>query len=450
MQVTETLNQGLKREFKVVLPAADLAQRLDGELATMRDKVRINGFRPGKAPLSHLKKIYGRSVMAEVVQNAVNDANRKIVEDNKLRLAMEPKVNFPADQAEVEAALAARGDLAFSIAIETLPDFEVGAFEDVAIEKPVFNAGDDEVDATLKRMSDQNRPFAAKEGAAEKGDKVTIDFVGKIEGEAFEGGTGAGIDVVLGSESFIPGFEDQLVGVKAGDEKLVTVSFPENYSALHLAGKPAEFDVTVKAIAAPGELVLDDEFAKGYGFEALDQLKDAIRGNLQQGYDRASRDKMKRALLDVLDSRYSFELPEGLVEQEFEGIWRQVQQEQQQSGKTFADEGTTEDAAKADYRKIAERRVRLGLVLAAVGEKANVQITDDEVTAALVERARGFPGQEKMIWDFYRKNPQALAEIRAPIFEDKVVDHIVSQAKVTEKPVTREDLFKVEDEGSKA
>ena len=452
MQVTETLSQGLKREFKVVIPAQDLAARLDSQLVEMKDKVRINGFRPGKVPMTHLKRVYGRSVMADVLQNAINEANRKIVEDNELRLALEPKIDFPEDQAEIERALAAEGDLSIKVNIEILPKFDVGSFDDVAIERLKAEIPDEEVQTALERMAAQNRAFTPKDegAAAEKGDKVTIDFVGKLGDEVFEGGSGTDIDVILGSDSFIPGFEEQLFGVKAGEERQVKVTFPENYTATHLAGRDATFDVTVKSVAAPGELNMDEEFAKGFGFDSLDKLKDAVRSNMERDYTRASRDKLKRALLDALDKKYSFELPEGLVEQEFAGIWQQVENEQRQGGKTFEEEGTTEEAARADYRRIAERRVRLGLVLAEVGQEAKVQVSDDEVTQALLERARQFPGQEKAVWDYYRNNPEALAQLRAPVFEEKVVDHIVSKANVTERVVSKEDLFKVEGDDEKS
>jgi len=446
MQVTETLSQGLKREFTVVIPASDLAQRLDSQLAEMKDKVRINGFRPGKVPTAHLRRVYGRSVMAEVLQTAINEANRKIVEDNNLKLALEPKIDFPTDQAEVEAALEARGDLTVGVKIEILPTFDVGNFDDVEVTRFVAEIPDAEVQQTIDRMASQNRTYTERDEAAvaETGDKLAMDFVGKMDGELFEGGSGEGIDIVLGSGSFIPGFEEQLVGAKAGEQRTVNVAFPENYTATHLAGRDASFDVTVKSISAPGEFVLDDEFAKQFGFDSIDKLKDAIRSNLERDYTRASRDKLKRSLLDALDKKYSFELPEGLVDQEFSGIWQQVENEQKSGGKSFEEEGTTEEAARADYRRIAERRVRLGLVLAEVGQSANVQVTDDEVTQALLERARQFPGQEKMVWDYYRNNPEALAQLRAPVFEEKVVDHIVGMAKVTDQSVSKDELFKIE------
>ncbi|HEY8381690.1 MAG TPA: trigger factor [Microvirga sp.] len=441
MQVTETLSQGLKREFKVVLPAAELEQRLTSELANIKDRVRINGFRPGKVPVGHLRRVYGRSVMADVLQNAVNEANRKIVEDNSLKLAHEPQVQFPESQEEVEKAMDAKADLAFTVALEVLPTFELADLSDVTVAKPVAQVSDEEINESLERMAKQNVTFETKDGAAAQGDRVTVDFVGRIDGTEFEGGKAEDIKVEIGSNTFIPGFEDQLVGVKAGDAKLVQVSFPENYLAQHLAGKAAEFDVTVKEVAGPGELKIDDELAKGFGMESLDKLKDAVRGAIQRDFDGQSRRKVKKDLLDALDGKYSFELPPSLVEQEFAAVWSQVQTEMRNAGKSFADEDTTEEEAQADYRKIAERRVRLGLVLAQIGEKADIKVSDDEVTQALVERVRQYPGQERQVWEFYQKNPQALAEIRAPLFEEKVVDHILSQVKVNEETVSKEALF---------
>ena len=447
MQVTQTLSEGLKREFQVVLPAKDLEERLTTELAGMKDKVRINGFRPGKVPVQHLRRVYGRSVMADVLQNAVNEANRKIVEDNRLKLAHEPQVQFPESQDEVEKAMDAKGDLAFTVALEVLPVFELADLSDVSVKKPVAEISDVEVNESLERMAKQNRTFETKDGAAVDGDRVVVDFVGRIDGTEFEGGKGEDIRVELGSNTFIPGFEDQLLGLKAGDTKLVKVKFPENYLAPHLAGKDAEFDVTVKEVEAPGELKIDDEMAKGFGMESLDKLKDAIRDAIKRDFDAQSRRKVKKELLDALDAKYSFELPPTLVEQEFSAVWAQVVGDLKSNNRTFEDESTTEDEAKAEYRKIAERRVRLGLVLAQIGEKSDIKISDDEVTQALIERVRQYPGQERQVWEFYQKNPQALAEIRAPLFEEKVVDQILSQVKVDEETVSKDTLFSDEDEG---
>jgi trigger factor len=448
MQVTETLSQGLKREYDIVLPAADLAARLDGQLADLKNKVKINGFRPGKVPVAHLKRVYGRSVMADVVQEAINQANKQIVDDHGLRLAQEPKVELPTDQASIEAALEARGDLNFKVALEVLPKFDVGAFDDVSLERPVVEVEDADVDQALSRMADNRRSYSDRpEGAkAENGDRVTVDFVGKIGGELFEGGTSQDIEVILGSNTFIPGFEEQLLGVAAGEQRAVEATFPEAYVNRELAGQKANFDVTVKGVAAPEPFSIDDEFAKSLNFESLDKLKEMVRSGITSEYSKASREKLKRQLLDSLDTRYSFELPEGLVSQEFDSIWRQVEQEQKASGRGFVEENTTEEAARADYRRIAERRVRLGLLLAEVGAKAEVKVTDEEVTGALIARARAYPGQEKQIWEYYRTNPQALAELRAPIYEEKVVDYILGQAKVGERKMTREELMKPDEE----
>ncbi|WP_036259825.1 trigger factor [Methylocapsa aurea] len=449
MQVTETLSQGLKREFKVVLPATDLAARLEGQLAEMRAKARINGFRPGKVPVAHLKRLYGRSIMADVVQEAVNEAHRKIIEDNALRLALDPKIDFAGDKDEMEKAFEAQADFAFTVAVEVLPKIEIGGFDDIEIERLVADVSDVEIDEVLDRLAEQNRVYAEKEGEAaiaEKGDKVTLDFVGKIDGTPFENGSGEGVEIVLGSGSFIPGFEEQLEGLKLGEGRTIAVTFPENYSTAKLAGQPATFDVTLKGVAAPGEVKIDDDLAKAFGLEDLAKLKDSIRSNIERDYDAASRRKWKRGLLDALDKKYAFELPEGLVAQEFETVWRKVEAEQKGSGRSYEDEGTTEEAARADYFKIAERRVRLGLLLAEIGEQAGVKVSDDEVSQALVARARSFPGQEKIVWDYYQKNPQALAEIRAPLFEEKVVDHVMALVKVTDQKVSKEDLLKMTDE----
>jgi len=450
MQVTETLAQGLKREFRVVLPASELEARLSGELATLNSRVKINGFRPGKVPVAHLRRLYGRSVMADVLQNAVGEANRKIVEDNGLKLANEPQVKFAEDKAEVEKAMDAKGDLSFTVELEVLPAFELADLSDVALTKRVAQASDEDVQESLERMAKQNRSFGPKgEGAAaELGDKVTVDFVGTIDGETFQGGTANDIQVELGSNSFIPGFEEQLVGMKAGEARKVSVTFPHNYMAEHLAGKAAEFDVTAKEVQAPGELVIDDELAKGFGMESLDALKDAVRSALQRDLDAQARRKLKKELLDALDAKYAFDLPPSLVEQEFAAVWSQVMADLKNNNRSFEDEGTAEDEAKAEYRRIAERRVRLGLVLAQIGEKSDIKVSDDEVTQALVERVRQYPGQERQVWDYYRNTPQALAEIRAALFEEKVVDQILSQVKVDEETVSKEALFRDEDEAA--
>ncbi len=448
MQVTETLSQGLKREYSIVVSAGDLASKLDAQLTDLKGRVRLNGFRPGKVPLAHLKRVYGRSVMSDVVQETINEVNKQIVEGNHLKLAMEPKIELSTERAEIEAALEARGDLAFKVALEVLPQFEVGDLSDLVLERPVADVEDSEVEKTLQRLADARRVFADRPAGepAETGDRLTVDFVGKIDGEEFEGGAGVDIQVILGSGGFIPGFEEALVGAVAGERRAAQATFPENYAVAKLAGKTCDFDVTVKAVGKPEPLALDDEFAKHFGVETPEALRNALRGKIEADYARASRQRVKRRLLDALAERFSFEVPEGLVEQEFGQIWTQVLREQQASGGSFADENKTEEAAREDYRKIAVRRVRLGLLLAEIGAKAEVKISDPEVTQGLIARARAFPGQEQHIWEYYHKNPAALAEIRAPIYEEKVIGHILTIAKVEDLKVTREELMKVDEE----
>ncbi len=446
MQVTETQAEGLKRAYTVVLPAAELDAKAQDRLVELKDKVRINGFRPGKVPLSHLKSLYGKSVMAEVIEQAVTEANGKIVEDNGLRLALPPKVELPQAEDEVKSVIEGQADLKYTVELEVLPKIELGNFKDIAIEKPVAIVTDEEVDEMVKRIADGNRSFDAKEGAAASGDRITVDFVGSIDGVPFEGGAGEDVPVVIGSNSFIPGFEEQLIGLSAGEERTINVTFPTNYLSAQLAGKDASFAVKAKQVEAPGELTIDDEFAKTLGLESLDKLKENVRERIAKEHEGATRQRVKRQLLDALDAGHKFDVPPTLVSQEFEGVWQQIQTDLQQQGRTFADESTTEEEARAEYQRIAERRVRLGLVLAEIGERNNIQVTDDEVTRAVVERARQFPGQEQQVWEYYRRNAQAMASLRAPLFEEKVVDFLLELAKVTEKQVSREELYKEEEE----
>jgi trigger factor len=452
MQVTETLAEGLKHEFKVSVPASDLDAKAGAKLVDLKDKVKLNGFRPGKVPVSHLKKVYGRSVMAETIDQTIRDTNTQIFTDRGFRLATEPKITMPTEQAEVEELLAGKTDLTYTVAIEVVPTIQLADFKTFSVEKPVVEVTDAEVDEAIKRIADQNRPYAAKaEGAkAETGDRVTISFKGSINGELFDGGTGEGIPVVIGAGQFIPGFEEQLVGMGTGETRTLKVSFPKNYASEKLAGQPAEFETTATLIEAPGDTEINDEFAKTLGLESLDKLKEAARERLVAEFAGATRQRVKRALLDRLDDSHKFEAPPSLIAEEFNLMWNSIKAEMESSGKTFADEDTTEEAAKEEYQKIADRRVRLGLVLSEIGEKNKITVTDDEVSRAVIERARSMPGREKEVWDYYRNNANALAQLRAPIYEDKVVDFILELANVTEKKVSREDLFKDDDEKSAA
>jgi len=448
MQVTETLSNGLKREYRVVVPANDLDSRVNARLDEIKSTVRINGFRPGKVPVGHLKRMYGRSVMAEMIEATVRDANAKIVSDHNLRLAMEPQVKLPTEESAINAVVEGKADLDYSVAMEVLPKIELSDFGTIKLDRPVADVTETEIDDAIKAISEQNRPFLPKGEAAEAklGDKVTISFTGSIDGMPFEGGTGEDVAVVIGSKSFIPGFEEQLAGIKSGETRTITAPFPANYQKADLAGKVATFEVVANKVETPGEVTLDDAFAKQLGLDSIAKLRDAVKDRITREHSGASRARLKRQLLDTLDERHKFELPPTLVDQEFENVWQTVENDLKQQGRTFADEDTTEEAAKAEYRKIAERRVRLGLVIAEIGDKNQIKVTDEEVQRAVVERARQFPGQEQQVWDFYRNNANALASLRAPIYEEKVVDFLVELAKVTEKKVTREELYKQDDD----
>jgi trigger factor len=445
MEVTETAAAGLKREFRVVVPATDLESKVNEKLDDLKDKVQLKGFRPGKVPVAHLKRIYGKAAMAEVIDAAVREANEKIVSDHGFKLAIEPKINLPTSEADVEQVITGQTDLAYTVELEIVPPITLTDFKSMKLERLTAEVSDAEIDQAVQVLADQNKPYVAKAEGAEKDDRVTIGFQGSMDGKPFDGGSGDDVPIILGSGQFIPGFEDHLTGIKAGESRTFDIKFPESYPAPTLAGKDATFAVTAKTVEAPGQVTIDDEFAKTLGLESLAKLREAIRDRIQRDHAGASRQKLKRALLDQLDERHKFEPPPTLVEQEFNNVWTAIENDLKQQGRTFADEGTTEEKARADYRGIAERRVRLGLVIAEIGEKNNIKVTEDQLRAAVIEQARQLPGREQQVFEYYRTNPDALAALRAPLYEDKVVDFVLELAEVTEKPVTREELFK-EDE----
>ena len=445
MQVTETSAAGLKREYRVVVPATDLKAKVNERLDDLKGRVQLRGFRPGKVPVAHLKRLYGKSAMAEVIEAAVREANSKIITDHGFKLAIEPKVVLPTGEGAVNELIEGKSDLDYTVEMEIVPSITLADFKTTKLTRLTAEVGAEEVDKALQAIADQNRPFATKAEGAANGDRVTIGFEGSLEGKPFEGGTGEDVPLIIGAGQFIPGFEEHLIGLKAGDSKTFDIKFPEDYRATALAGKDATFAVTVKAVEAPGAVALDDEFAKTLGLESLAKLKDAIKERIAREHTVTSRQKLKRALLDQLDERHKFEPPPSLVEQEFNNVWSQIEGDLKQQNRTFADEGTTEEKAREEYRGIAERRVRLGLVIAEIGEKNNIRVSDDQLRTAVMEQVRQFPGQERQIWEYYQKNPNALAALRAPLFEDKVVDFLVELAEVTEKPVSREELFKDDD-----
>jgi trigger factor len=446
MNVTEANADGLRRELKVVIGADELERRFSARLDELKGRARLKGFRPGHVPREHLRKVYGRSVMAEVVQQAVAETSREAISQRDERPAFQPTVALPEDETEIDKIFAGTSDLAYTLSFEVMPTIETMDFSKIALEKPVAAVTEEDIVKAIDRLRAANLRYKPKAGTAEKGDRLIIDFVGKIDGEAFPGGSTEDAPILLGSGNFIPGFEEGLMGAKTAEERAVEATFPDDYQEKALAGKTARFEVKVKEVSAPETPPLDEDFAKGLGVDSVEALRDMVKKRLDQDRAQASRLKLKRALLDALNEGHSFELPPTLVDNEFNAIWQQVTADLERTKRTFADEGTTEDKARQDYRDIAVRRVRLGLVLSEVGQRNQISVTDDEVGRALLERVRQFPGQERKVYDYYRNNPELLAEFRAPIFEDKVVDYILELAKITDHPVSVEELYADPDE----
>ncbi|MBU3971515.1 MAG: trigger factor [Alphaproteobacteria bacterium] len=446
MQVVEKSSEGLSRVIAVTIPVAELNQKLDAKLKEVAPQMKLKGFRPGKVPMSHVKKTFGRDLMGEIVNDALNSSSQKALEDAKVRPAAPAEMKLTSDMDKV---IAGTEDLAYEMALEVMPDFTPTDIKKLKLERPTYEASDADLDEALTELAGQAKSYEDKKGKAVKaaeGDEVTIDFLGKLDGEPFEGGAAEDAQLVIGSNRFIPGFEEQLKGAKVGDETVLNVTFPEDYQAKHLAGKAVTFDVKVKAIKAEAPAVVDEAFAQRIGIESLDKLKELLRTNLNQQYTGAARFKLKRALLDALDKAHDFPLPPKMVEAEFDGIWQQVQADKDAGRLPEEDAKKSEKKLKEEYQKIAERRVRLGLVLAEIGRANNVQVTDQELNNAIMNEARNYPGQERQVLDFYRQNPNAAAQMRAPIYEEKVCDLIFDTAKVTDTPITKEDLLKEDDE----
>lgn len=442
MQVTEINAEGLKRDFKVIVPAGHLETKMQAKLVEVARTVTMPGFRPGKVPMAIVRKKYGPSVMGEILEDAVNEGTGKAITDAGLRPAMQPKVEI--------VNYAEGADLEFSVAVEVLPEITVMDLATVALVRDKAVPPDAEVDETLTRIAERNETTEVVERASEDGDVAVIDFVGKKDGVAFPGGTGEGYSLKLGSNSFIPGFEAQLVGKTAGAEVLVEVTFPESYGNEDLAGKPATFDVKIKEVRASKPAAFDDELAKAVGLESLDALKSAIRDELGRALDAVSRMRLKRALLDVLAANHDFPIPPTMFEQEFGHIWKQVEDDREAGRLDPADAEKSEDDLKAEYTALAERRVRLGLLLAEVGRVNNIVVTQDDLNRGIMAEARNYPGQEHMVLQYYQKNQEALENLRAPLYEEKVVDFIIEMATVTDNEVSAEELRKDPDEAAPA
>ncbi|MGI3210547.1 trigger factor [Roseovarius tibetensis] len=439
MQVTETLNEGLKREYKLVLSAQDLDDKVTEKLKEAQPEVELKGFRKGKVPLPLLKKQFGQRVLGEAMQESVDEAMKTHFEEQGVRPAAEPNVKMANDDWKEG------DDVEIDLSYEALPDIPDVDLGSLKLERLVVKPDETAVDEALKSLADNAKDFEDKDDTApaEDGDQVVIDFVGRVDGEAFEGGSAEDYPLTLGSDSFIPGFEEQLVGVKVGDEKAVTVNFPDEYQAAHLAGKEAVFDCTVKAVKAPKAAEVDDDLAQKYGAEDLEALKTQIRERLEQEYAGAARAILKRHVLDQLDEKVSFDLPPSMVETEAKQIAHQIWHDENPDveGHDHPEIEPTEE-----HQKLAERRVRLGLLLADLGQKAEVEVTDAEMTQAVMNQARQYPGQEREFFEFVQKNPQMSQQLRAPIFEDKVIDYVVELADVTEAEVTKEELEKAVEE----
>jgi trigger factor len=445
MEITETVSEPLHREFKIVIGAADLDTRLTGRLEEMKSQVHIKGFRPGKAPVSYLKKTLGRKVMNEIVEQAVTETSQKAVTERALKPAFPPQVDYVSPLDEV---VGGKANLEFMVRVDLMPEFESTDLGKLEIEKLVADVSEADVEAAMAQLSEQARTYSPRpEGeAAQENDSLTVDFAGRVDGQEFTGGKAEDFRLVLGSGQLITGFETQLIGVRAGENRVVSVTFPADYPDAKLAGHPAEFDVHVKAVAAPDPLTQDDELAKKLGLPSLGALRERVRDQLKADFSRSSRMHLKRRLLDALDARHDFPLPETMVTREFELIWKQVEAELERERRTPEDEGKTEQELRDEYRKIAERRVRLGLVLARIGEQNGITVTREELQRATMAQARQHPGREQEVYNYFSSNSQAQAEIRAPIFEEKVVDFIAELAAVSERKVDRETLFLDPDE----
>ncbi len=447
MQVTETLSDGLKRAYTIVLPAADIESRRSARLSSLSKTVRLPGFRPGKVPMPVIKQRYGTAVSAEVMEESVNEATRQVLTDRGLRPALQPKVDIVT-----ENPAAATGDLEFKVELELLPDITLPDFGTVSLTRLKAEVSDAAVDEVLANIATSQRDLvdltdddlAARGGvaAAAEGDVLTVDFVGKIDGTAFEGGTATDIDVDIGGTGFIPGFAEQLTGMKPDEQKTIEVAFPAEYGNADLAGKAATFDITAKKLRRAVKPPIDDAMALKVGYDTLDEIKEDIRKRRQAEYDQMSRMRVKRQLLDAMAGMVSFGVPEGMVNAEFDQIWQRLETDRKAGRMDEDDQGKDDDTLKSEYRAIAERRVRLGLLLAEIGRTNNLTVGEDELLRAMRQEASRYPGQEAQMMELFNKYPALIDNLRGPIFEEKVVDFVLELAQVTDETVTPEDLAK--------
>jgi trigger factor len=445
MQTVETLNEGLKRAYTLNIPAADILARVDAEVKQVAPTIRMPGFRPGKVPANLIKKMHGPALEREALQNAVNDGVQTLIADQKLRPAMQPTVELGPDYEPGK-------DAEVKVSLEVLPEIPAPQIDGLTLERLTVEASDEAVDAQVERLASSQKQYEdAPEGhAAEQGDLVVMDFVGKVDGEEFEGGSGKDMSVEIGSGRLIPGFEDQLVGVKVGEERTLNVTFPDDYGADNLQGKAATFDVVVSQVRRPKETAIDDEFAKMLGLENLEQLRGLFRDQVSQELNNLTRTHMKRKLLDQLAASHEFEVPPSMVEAEFQQIWRQLGQEASQEADPEAARAEMEKD-REDYLRIAERRVRLGLLLSEIGQNNGVEVSQQEMSRLIAQAAQQYgPKDRERFMQYVQQDPMAAAQLRAPLYEDKVVDFLFEKAEITDRAVTREELeaaIEAEDDG---
>jgi trigger factor len=445
MQVTETSADGLKRQLRVVIGASEIGQRFKARLDEIKSTVQLKGFRKGMVPEAHLKKMFGRSMMAETLQQMVDETTRQAISDRNERPAAQPKVDLPKEDGEIENVLNGKSDLSFDLSFEVLPSITMTDFSTLKLTRLAADVDDEAIGSALDTIAERNTRYEPEDGrVAETGDRVTVDFAGFMDGAKVDNASGEDMAVELGKGQLIPGFEEGLAGAKSGEERTLNLKFPDEYPVDTMKGKDVRFDIKVKEVAKAVKPTIDDEFAKSLGAEDLAKLREMVTAQIKREYDQVSRGKLKRELLNALDKAHEFELPPSLVDSEFTSVWEQVTRQLEAAKKTFADEGKTEEQAREEYQKIAQRRVRLGLLIGEVGDKNKIEVTQDELRNALIQRARQFAGQEKQVFEFYEKNPQALAELRAPIFEEKVVDFIIELVKPEERKVARDELLKPE------
>lgn len=443
MKVNELKSEGLNKQYKVTVPAADFEAQVNDKIKQIAKTAKLPGFRVGKAPFEMLKKKYHDSVVGEVLDEAIRKATEELVKDKKLRPATQPSVKI--------LSFEDGKDLEFEVSLENLPEIKLKDFKNIALDKYMAEVPAEEVEKALGYLAQSRKETAKADGKkAAKGDVVMIDFVGSVDGVEFQGGKGANYPLELGSGSFIPGFEDQLLDSVAGDKVDVKVKFPDNYHAKDLAGKDAVFAVEVKEVREPKAVEINDEFAKSLGEESLDKLKEAIASRIKSDYESASRMKIKRQLLDILDKEYSFEVPQSLVDAEYKAIIDQYEQAKKYNQLDESEKAKSEDEIKKEYKEIAVRRVKLGLLLSEIGQEAKVTIKPEDINAAIMNEAKKYPGQEKMVFDYYLKNKQAVEALKAPVFEEKIVDHIIANSNVTDKTVSVEELYNFNDEAKPA